>query len=126
MKRLLFLALLVYSCTTVSGQTAASNRYSYYIEIKDAAAKSKIESFSGLIKSQPGVLLFNHYRAARPFFVLVSGTPVSKKVFSDWITPSDLTLVRFEAKEITADFIRARRLEKKPGQKADIPGSRKN
>jgi hypothetical protein len=124
MSKLLLLAVLLYACTAVSAQPAQPGAHSYYIEIKGVDTKTKNEALSGLIRSKPGVTVFNQYRAARPFFVLRSGMPVSKEVFSGWIKTLGLELAGFEAKEITAAFLKARRLERKPGQKADVPAKK--
>jgi PBP1b-binding outer membrane lipoprotein LpoB len=126
MRKILFLAMLIYSCTAASGQSAAPDRYSYYIEISGANTKTKVEVLSGLVKSKPGITVFNQYRAARPFFVLLSNIPVSKAIFSDWVKTLGVELVHFEKKEITGAFIKSRRQEKKPGQKSDKLHAGKN
>jgi hypothetical protein len=126
MKKIFLSILLSCAFSVLMAQQTTANKYSYYIEIKEPGTKAGVAKVSSVIRIKPGVTLFNHYRTARPFFVLLSQTPVDKAMFQNWVQPLGMQVLQFEAKEITAAFIRTRRLEKRAGTKADQPSVKRN
>jgi hypothetical protein len=118
LKGLLFLSTLFMFQISGNAQSVPKE-YGYYIEIKGFKTKADIKNFESLIKAKNGVSFFNSYSGTPMFHVLKSNKSISQTDFIKWIEPLRLQLIKFEAKEITADFIRSKKIKKKSRDKKD-------
>ncbi len=98
--------------------TNVSKSVDYYIELKGITTKTDLKNLSNVIKAKNEVSFFSSYHGTPMFHILKLNKSISKAEFVKWIEPLKLQVVKFEVKEITADFIHSKKAKKKSRDKS--------